>query len=94
MKKLAFAFLTALIAASMLFTSAAAAGLLGDFDGNDNVTSDDAVYLLRYTLFPEYYPLIGGTCEHPTDSIVTDPAVPATCLYRSRSIRAPVAPTG
>ena len=32
---------------------------LGDFDGNGSVTSDDAVYLLRYTLFPDAYPIEG-----------------------------------
>ena len=32
----------------------------GDFDGDGLVTSDDAVYLLRYTLFPASYPI----CNH------------------------------
>ena len=31
----------------------------GDLTGDGNVTSDDAVYLLRHTLFPSYYPLCG-----------------------------------
>lgn len=29
----------------------------GDVDGNDEVNKDDAIYLLRYVLFPEKYPL-------------------------------------
>ena len=30
---------------------------LADFDGSGKITSDDAVYLLRHTLFPGFYPI-------------------------------------
>ena len=31
--------------------------IVGDLDGDGDVTSDDAIYLLYYTLFPDDYPL-------------------------------------
>ena len=37
--------------------SAPNATVRGDLTGEGNVTSDDAVYLLRYTLFPDAYPI-------------------------------------
>lgn len=33
---------------------------LGDIDGNEALTHEDAVYLLLYTMFPENYPLNGA----------------------------------
>ena len=33
---------------------------LGDIDGNETLTHEDAVYLLLYTMFPENYPLNGA----------------------------------
>ena len=75
MKKSFSALLAALLAAAMLFAFAASAATLGDFDGNDNVTSDDAVYLLRYTLFPEYYPVTDFADFDHNDSITSDDAV-------------------
>ena len=32
--------------------------IVGDIDGNEDITSTDAVYLLMYTFFPEDYPII------------------------------------
>ena len=75
MKKLFLTSIAALLAASVLFTFAASAGVLGDIDGNENVTSDDAVYLLRYTLFPEYYPLTVFADFDHNDMITSDDAV-------------------
>ena len=48
-----------------------------DFDGNGEITSDDAVYLLRYTLFPNSYPL-SDTVDGDVDrdgTITSDDAV-------------------
>ena len=39
------------------FAVRAAGGILGDINGDGEVTDADAVYLLRFTLFPEEYPL-------------------------------------
>ena len=75
MKRAFFAFFPLVLAASMLFAFAASAGVLGDFDGNGSVTSDDAVYLLRYTLFPEYYPISDFADFDHNDSITSDDAV-------------------
>ena len=57
MKKLFIPFLALLTAASLLFAFAVSANVLGDIDGSGSVTSDDAVYLLRHTLFADQYPL-------------------------------------
>ena len=45
-------------------------GVLGDFDGDETVTSDDAVFLLRHTLFPESYP-VSGFADFDHDGIVS-----------------------
>ncbi len=57
MKKLFLPALALLLAATALFAFAVSAVVTGDMDGDSDVTSDDAVYLLRHTLFPQNYPL-------------------------------------
>ena len=51
------------------------AKLLGDMDSNDKITSDDAVYLLRYTLFPDYYPVSDFADFDHNGKITSDDAV-------------------
>ncbi len=75
MKKLTFSFLAALLAASVLFAFAASAAIIGDIDGSGAVTSDDAVYLLRYTLFPEAYPVSDFADFDHNEKITSDDAV-------------------
>ena len=84
MKKTAFKIITAALMISMLFSVAASvapvfaepsAYLLGDIDGNGKVTSDDAVYLLRHTLFPEAYPLSDFADFDHNEKITSDDAV-------------------
>ena len=68
MKKLLMTVIIAALSVSLLLNYALifASGdgktkqIKGDFTGDGLVTSDDAVYLLRYTLFPEAYPI----CDH------------------------------
>ena len=82
MKKFVFSLLTVAVAIAMLFTFASliAAGdgktkqIKGDFTGDGKVTSADAVYLLRYTLFPERFPI----CDHEYTYWVTAKQATAT----------------
>ena len=53
MKKTSVCLLTLLLAAAILFSFAVSAATLGDYDESGDVTSDDAIYLLRFTLFPD-----------------------------------------
>ncbi len=46
-----------------------------DFDGNGKTTSDDAVYLLRYTLFPDAYPIEDFADFDGNGRITSDDAV-------------------
>ena len=48
---------------------------LGDFDGDEKVTSDDAVYLLRHTLFPAQYPVTGFADFDHDSNVTSDDAV-------------------
>ena len=48
-----------------------ASQLVGDFDGDFLLSDADAVYLLRYTLFPDQYP-ISTSGDVDADGIVTD----------------------
>ena len=47
----------------------------GDFDGDDFVTSDDAVFLLRHVLFPEDHPVVEFADYTGDDMITSDDAV-------------------
>ena len=49
--------------------------VLGDINGSGTVTSDDAVYLLRYTLFPDTYPAAVYTDFNCDGRITSDDAV-------------------
>ncbi|MBO4217445.1 MAG: hypothetical protein J5940_05845 [Clostridia bacterium] len=49
--------------------------MLGDLDGNGTITSDDAVYLLRYTLFPDYYLVEAFADFDHNGNITSDDAV-------------------
>ena len=75
MKRLVSAILAIVLTASLLLTFEASANVLGDFNGSGTVTSDDAVYLLRYTLFPEYYPVFDFADFDHNDMITSDDAV-------------------
>ena len=48
---------------------------IGDIDRDGKVTSDDAVYLLRHTLFPEAYPIYQYADFDLTGKITSDDAV-------------------
>lgn len=45
--------------------------VIGDFNGDELVTDGDALYLLRYTLFPDRYP-ISGDGDVNSDGAITD----------------------
>ena len=70
MKRLLNTAFAALLAAAILFSFCAAAAATGDFDGDGNVTSDDAEFLLRHTLFPGFY-RISGYADYDHDGTVT-----------------------
>ncbi len=55
-----------LLNAEIIFLSPA----YGDIDGDSIITSDDAVYLLNYTLFPEIYPL-NCSADFDRDELLT-----------------------
>ena len=79
MKKHILRSVSLILAAVMLMAFAprafAESDLLADFDCNGKVTSDDAVYLLRYTLFPGYYPIEGYADFDGNGKITSDDAV-------------------
>ena len=45
--------------------------VLGDIDGDDEITDSDAIYLMYYTFFPDDYP-INQDCDFDGDGEVTD----------------------
>ncbi|MBR0303374.1 MAG: hypothetical protein IJQ80_05950, partial [Clostridia bacterium] len=45
--------------------------VIGDLNGDDTVTDEDAIYLLFYTFFPEDYP-VNQNCDFNGDGSVTD----------------------
>ena len=47
----------------------------GDLDGNEGITSDDAVYLLMNTFFPETYPLDQPADFDGNGTVTSDDAV-------------------
>ena len=47
----------------------------GDFTNDGEVTSDDAIYLLRYTLFPQSYPVYSDADFTNDGSITSDDAI-------------------
>ena len=49
--------------------------IVGDMDGDGNVDSDDAVHLLRYTLFPDYYYILQPGDMNNDGSVTSDDAV-------------------
>ena len=53
----------------------AAEYIVGDMDGDGNVDSDDAVHLLRYTLFPEYYYILQPGDMNNDGYVTSDDAV-------------------
>ena len=65
----------ALLAAAILFAFCAYAAVTGDFTGDGKVTSDDAVYLLRHTLFPQGYPVTGDADFTGDGKVTSDDAV-------------------
>ncbi len=50
-------------------------GVRGDFTNDGEVTSDDAIYLLRYTLFPQSYPVYSDADFTNDGSITSDDAI-------------------
>ena len=47
--------------------------IAGDFTGDNEVTDEDAIYLLWHTLFPEKYPLASyGSGDLTGDGLITD----------------------
>ena len=43
----------------------------GDANGDDAISSADAVYLLRHTILPERYPLNGGNPDYDGDGTLS-----------------------
>ena len=48
---------------------------MGDFDGDNAVTTDDAVYLLRHVLFPDSYAILISGDIDGDNAVTTDDAV-------------------
>ena len=65
----------AVLMTSTLFAFPVYATVLGDFTGDDRVKSDDAVYLLRHTLFGNEYPLNGYGDFTGDGNVTSDDAI-------------------
>ena len=78
-------FLAAVLTAALLTGSICAAGTVpGDVDGDGNLTSADAVYLLRGILLPEAYSL-DGSFDYDKDGALTS----ADAIYLLRHVLLP-----
>ena len=75
MKKFTVTLLLAAMLGALILPVCTFADALGDIDGDGNVTSDDAVYLLRHTLFSNIYPLNGFADFDHDGAVTSDDAV-------------------
>ena len=79
MRKIALIFLSLLFCGALSVfphpRASASAALIGDINSDGTVTSDDAVYLLRHTLFPESYPADEFADLDRSGSVTSDDAV-------------------
>ena len=75
MKRFTVILILAAMLSALILPVCTFADALGDLDGDENVTSDDAVYLLRHTLFSDAYPLNAFADFDHDGSVTSDDAV-------------------